>query len=545
MTGSDQLIKTILHQNRSSITKSLENSFSSTGIPISTIHFTISIDIIELYDISIDAANILCDLNQIEKSLKDSLGSIVSDFFKRKEYIHIPFLSQIFSVDFDIKPAFCLSDRFNCVFPEITEYTQTGYSTGKITKRFMKPIKVCSGLLSFMKKDIIQHNQTFACTNISCSNKTVCIYQNSILFLINPEEKTITKIIEVKKCFKCGSILSKVYSSIKYEYIYVLSIINEDENIKDRFITIKSHLDLSEMIKNGDTLINQEIYTLHGCIERDWKGMRNLRLLSCTFKTEINKSIVEIKKKILRTREEKRSTIEKLKDFSKDVLFFKKKVVQTDIILMLIANIFNCQNTDYYCDVFDDMNTDSVKNNKEVKSINNLMSSPDSNQISILERDAEDTKSRRILIITNDVYYVSRVFRAILEIPVFFTIKDKRCQKMLEFICIIDQIPKVKDKIDSLFDLQFKIEIDTSCILDYSYLKVNSTRLPKMAITLNEQEKKNLAEVFAKQRRLFKGLLKPYRLLRTTEELYLSIKYFTGGLKNFNVLEDFNKWIFY
>lgn len=485
-------------------------------------------------------------MHEIEESIKISLQSIASAFFRTKGYTLIPFLPQMLRIDFQIIPVFCLDNRFTYDFPETIEYTQTGYSTGKLTKRFRTPIKMCTGILSSARKDIIQHKMTFECTNTACSNRTVCIHQNDILFLINPEEKTITKTVESKGCLRCGSILSKVPSSIKYEYVYILSIADtHDKSIKDRFITVRSIFDLSEVFPISNTKSkpaseNKETLVLHGYIERDWKGIRSLRLLSCTSRTEINRSNFEIKNKILKVREEKRSTIEKLKDLTKEILFFKKKIIQTDIILVLIANIFNCKNTNYYCDVFADVDAKLIKNN-----LDNLMSSPESNRSNILEVCSEDMKSRRILVITNDVNYVLRLFSAISDVPVFLSIKDRRCKEMMEFVCVVDRIPKMKDSIDNLFDLQFNMQIDAGCFLDYSYYSVKLGKLPKMVVTLNEQEKKSLAEVFTSQRKLFKGVLKPYRLLKTTEELYLSVKYFTGGLKNFKVLEDFNKWIFY
>lgn len=277
MAVCSKIIEAILLQNDRSITKSLRDSFSSSEIPVSTVNFIISIDIIELYDISVDAAHILHDLHEIEMSIKKSLESLTGDFFRRMGFTSIPFLSQMLTVNLNISPVFCMIDKFAYSFPEITGYL-TGHLTSKPARRFLNPIKMCTGILSFIKKEVAQHNQTFECTNIPCSNKTVCICHNDAFFLIDTEEKTITKTVENKGCLRCGSILSKTHSLIRYEYVYALSISDTDDiHIRDRFITVKSVYNLAEVfaisnIKDGGIPRNEELLTLHGYIERDWSA---------------------------------------------------------------------------------------------------------------------------------------------------------------------------------------------------------------------------------------------------------------------------------
>lgn len=483
------ILNNILESNKHSIIFTLLESFQN--IFHTPFNFKIILNYIELYNNNTFNLN---DFDVLEELIKNTIEKLVTNFFELLDYkIEVFKVSELICIDFSISGFPMVNMNKTVRVNERIGYIKEGYSTGKIIRKINKKIEQISGKLIFKNRKIKEFIETYFCINDLCTNKNRLINKNDINYIID-SNKVIIKSVTVKnKCNNCKSDLIKDKSMIKYEYFYYLTTVNNE------YIQVLSNEDLSDNLNNNNC-------NIIGYFIRNFNGNLIFILLSLNFNLfMLHKSSINKKYKI----EEK----------VKELVYWKSNITKIDITLFLIFNIFNIKSFD--------------------QNINNLSlpSSPISGN-----NYYNNTNNNTMLILTNDINYILPFLNFIVKnVKVFYSLKTFiNNNKFYNNSILI--LEKINRKNCANFNYEFCIKVEHNEFLEYDYYYTKKENIEdKYNIKLTSLEEKNINEFFIELRNDFKGIIEPYRLLRTIEALYLSIKGLIGEGEIISTLRKYLK----
>ncbi|ELA41175.1 uncharacterized protein VICG_01774 [Vittaforma corneae ATCC 50505] len=538
-------IKFVLASNTDFLVQSIQDSFDSDGTLQSKVYFNLWVSFLSLYDHcpSNKIQGYLRDFGQLESLLHGSIQKLLSELLILFGYKANVCVSKLYTLEVFLISFVNISIADKVSINENTELARESHSASKVIRRMLKTLHIVPGAVAYGGRSIKEHAQTHRCTNESCHGKILVISQNGISYVVCMNDKTISKKhTECLKCSTCGSKLEKIQTRVCYEYRYFISMINEsigNDCFMNRYLTMKSSIKLVEH-PTGDKPFKFDVRVV-GYLARDQFGRVYFHCLSLNELTGCSLRKLNFEHQLTSVRNSPDSSMKKLQAATSKILSHKKTVTLIDSIVVAIANIFNgC--------CFDD---NAAYSSKEECTL--MISSPASIKEFISPNDRRNAKEanseRRMLIQTNDVSYVISIFRSVCNITVFYSAKEfiKNYKRCAQCIYISEQIPRniKKSILRDCADFEFNINIDSESLLDcsaYEYSQTKPVTMDKRWVGLDENEQALLKEVFTKQRSMFKGLIKPYKLLRTTEALYISLKQLTGDSESiFMILEHFNK----
>lgn len=512
----------ILSSNSDTLIQAIKEAFTDDKVLKTKIYISIWLDLLGLFNDfpTKQVHTIMEDITEIEVALRSACTKLLSQMFIFLGYKNVLCITELVCVEL-LLGTFPIQQREEILkIRERTTLGKEGLITLKTMRKHSKEIAIITGLIKYNRKTIKEHSETLRCNNPVCSRRIQCIRTGEQRYLVFQHDKEIVKSIgKTRTCLTCGSSFVKVISRIVYEHWYTLSICtNKDSpwNINS-FITVRSSIDISGQLNDHrDSQCMYEI-AICGYLERDRRGIQQVHMLCACERLRISEQTIKTESLLEKERKSAKSTEQKLKSILKTVFEFKNEHSDVDAAIFAIANIFNNENRNEKVEI-------ENGNRKD------LQSSPVSET-----KEGKKLIRKRIHILTNDTNYVSRMIKAVTEVPIFYTFKQfSKNQRAFEScLCITEKASKDSYKWS---DISFLIEVDKNSLLNFSYEKRAKVEIEKRKVLLNEEEEKLLNEAFTKQRKIFKGRIPPYRLLKAMESLYLSLKHITGSSESIELI---------
>lgn len=522
------IIYHILSYNNTNITDSIFKSFNSDNLPHSSIVIDININMINLCDINpIYAKETLYfnDLSTVIKSLITELIFKIFNILNIKNANHM-ILAKLLIINFIIEtfPTILNNNKLE----NDVNFIKDGFMNLQKISKNKKRIVNFEGVSLLSSRKIIENyiTETLICNNTNCVNKIIILNLKNDILEIEINTRTILKIHEIKrKCRSCASNLCKInqnlYDSLNTFYDYVLSY----NNTYIHYYFPKNLYMASQYEKlldtNNDNLNkNTNNISLIGYLEKDSYGKTKLNCMSIFEISKINISNKNLELKLENKKNTKENVYNQLVECAQKILFFKKSIEEIDVAILCIANIFN---------TLIDKNIDSSSLELE-----DLMKTPFSDD-NIYFNYKNISKSKKVLIITNDINYVKNIIKAITNTKIKYTLKNIKKENEENCIYLVENIGKNSDLL-TFIDHVFYLKINESSFHDYNYENSNSLVLSKKSVSLNSYHIKKLKKLFIEQRKSFKNVIEPIKLLRTSEAIFRSILYF-------NINSDIAKFI--
>lgn len=495
----------ILTANYSSIKSSISESLNNDGVLISKVYFNLSIDLISLIDLHPASQSILFDFPPLVFALKSSLEAILIDSLP--EYSIVSPISELMSLSIFLSsfPAFLLTEQsVNSLLNDPIRFPSPFASR--------TPLLGVVGTVIPIGKAINGYSESYRCTNSACSSKTAIIKNGDIVCSVDANNKRIARVPSGRlKCCQCNSALDRTKTMMEMEYNYVVTVQDDATNYRGYIL--------------GTSLFDGRSTVSVGYLERTGTGRVLFKCLATAVSSRLTTYVVQLEEEMENI---KCSGTPYTKLYRCGSLLLGREPSAEDLALITIANMFN------------------VTINNKIYNNEGLVSSPvsmDTPSLSATERPL------RISILTDDVNYAVSVLKTVTDVPIIYSKHQVTKPSLTSTRCIFISSSMKKEKsgcikrgsskyIREFMDIEFIVKADG--IPDYDYVQVKRPVL-NWKVSLDDEL---IKEVFAREREVFKGIVRPDRLLRTVECLYMSLKALTGDKKCiFLIPECFEQFI--
>lgn len=409
-------------------------------------------------------------------------------------------------------------------------FCQDGYLNLRSKLETKKKLHFLQGRVLGAERKIhsISKISTADCTNKKCVNKVRVITIPHYQFEIEINRKTLSRFPLRNSrengyvCGSCKSQLTKTRERIGVQYKYIISYNN-------RYIWVS----LPESIMLPENM-SFDLVGVIGFLERDKSGRVYLNSSEYFLKTVLSYEDYAIKLKCLNAQKNK-SDLELgsyPKYYAGILLPFKRTIRSLDVIVLIIANIYNISDKSEITGCCDPSHQNCQSLNSE-----RTASTPDSSILntpdSVIGIDNKQRYSHRTIIYSNDISYIKSIIRSISDASLLYSLGSFKSKSRFteNCICLLQINGKNDEKAVSLADHVFYIEVDQDYYHDYNYSCMPYCNLRKKDVILDQSKIRELKNLFIVQRRMFKNVIEPFKLLKTTEAIYRSISYF-GNFKN-------------
>jgi len=525
-----ELMQLILSDNLPSISETLCYSFDDDLLITTQIKFRVCLDFLKIYDKFEGMKTYLFEYQHLELDVRKELETLFYGCLKEFGYKYTIGcdLSGIF-VTTVVPVSIPIVDQEIKIW-ERYSFHQDGYLNLRSKLETKKKLCFLQGHVLGAERKIhnISKISTADCTNKKCANKLRLITIPHYQFEIEINRKTVSRFPLRNSrengcvCGSCKSQLTKTREQVGVQYKYVISYNN-------RYIW--ASIPESTMLPES---MSFDLVGVIGFLERDKSGRAYLNSSEYFLKTVLSYEDYIIKLKCLKVQKSKSDL--KLGDYLKycaeALLPFKRTIRSLDVIVLIIANIYNISDKSEIIGCCDSSYQNCLSLNSERTAgtpDSSILNTPDS----VIGTDNKQRCSHRTIIYSNDISYIKSIIRSISNVTLLYSLGSFKSKSRFteNCICLLQISSKNDEKAVSLADHIFYIEVDHDYYHDYNYGCMPYCNLRKKDVILDQSKIRELKSLFIVQRKMFKNEIEPFKLLKTTEAIYRSISYF-GNFKN-------------
>lgn len=503
------LTHSILTENIKEIENAIATSFKNEILKRKII-IEIAIDILALYAKNIEAANLIKKYASYLEDINGFIEEIIRETLKSYKYIHIEFIN--------IKSIYSLRTQFKTLPIILDEINKLG-----IKENLLKIVK---GKIAFEKEVIHSSDYGYMCKNKSCVDPVIMFSFDGYALGIKINNKEFEKISFIKKtrdCPRCHMKLDPVYCELNKSYQHMIC---------SKGFWVRFDLSIKLEIREGVVI---------GLTKRDGNKTRYLEgIMVYSYKAS----------DVRRRYRAKGDNLEKrITNMTAFYMGYKRDIGISDCVLFLILNIFNIRISE---GVLDSPESDNFKESEEYKQ--DIKRSGEYGRIrwkkeGVLE---QTNKSKEIacvsiknnlkdeikmVIYTNDVFYVKKVAKSLVDVPIIYSMKVAGNHS--SFLCIRSVDDREKLLKNVMVDYAFCVHVGG--LIEESYERNIFYRVKADEIVVDKNIILSIKDCYLYFRKKMKGNIKPEVLFNTTEAIALSVFHLIGTVTGGSEVSRFLK----
>lgn len=559
------LINDIINHSRRDASEAIASAFKEghiVGRPGIPLH----IDLLSLYSKHPTARGIIENIQAVESELIRVFTDVYGMLLERLGFngMNEIVVADLFAVDIKI-------GTFPFAVPQLAKKEHISFKSTHLAEHTecVHRLTFAQGRLVLANSWVSERSTVRRCMAKSCLGRTHLLFFNSRCYVVDENTRKITRTSagEDGSSSRCKSCMSR------------LVLIGETTRLAYRYAVSMEGTYIHAVLTAGATSDSGAIV---GSLARNERGHVYMRGLGF-FATHRAEPALHI-------RPNGRVPEKCMLDITRFFLFYKKEVVLSDSILLVILNILNChaeeavlespvsgepqadgannrrmpEATSYDgmgCDSsldFEDAcsldseydvsdgrigagrarnrsNSSSTGLNKRDDTLINYASKEEqeTNEHSrFIENDQKINKMQtksinagsndpiKILIYTNDAEYVKHIAKNMVSMRICYSLNALKVSDSC--VCIRDAHDRDSPKLRGEADHVFAVNVEGEPILTY---RENAPyRIKKRRVIMSESLTRGLQEAYVDARRIFKGVIEPFRLFQTLKALVLSMQ---------------------